>query len=113
MLITSGDKTKSPPSQDSTEMTEIVLKKTYFQRNMTSTNRKKTVSQPPNESGVSINLRFSETMMAMALSSCISFTTGIALTNSFQQSQISNCTLGQSPSTSVLSAPKPSLGKDK
>jgi hypothetical protein len=80
---------------------------------MTSTNRKRTESQSPNESGVSINLRFSEKMMAMAISSCISFGMGIAVTNSFQQSQINNCILGQPPSTSVLSAPKPPLGKDK
>lgn len=80
---------------------------------MTSTNRKKTESQPPNESGLSINLRFSETVMAMAVSSCISFGMGITLTNSFQQSQINNCTLGQPPSTSVLTIPKPSLDKGK
>lgn len=112
MLITSGEKAKSPPSQILTKMTEIVYK-TYFQRNMTSTNRKNAKSQEPAESGVSISFRFSETIIAMAVSSCVSISATAAVSNNFHQSQINNCTLGQPHSTSVQSVPEPSPGKNK
>ncbi|MHC5762605.1 hypothetical protein [Nostoc sp.] len=65
------------------------------------------------ESVVSINLRFSQTMMAVTLSSCISFVSGAVFTNNFRQSQVNNCTLEQPlKSTSVIPAPNTASHQD-
>lgn len=80
---------------------------------MTSSNRKNAKSQEPAESGVSISLRFSETVIAMAVSSIVSIGAYSAISNNLHQSQINNCTLGQPHSTSVPSAPEPTPGRNK
>lgn len=63
-------------------------------------------------SGLSFTFRLSETLIAVVLGSSISFGSGIAITNSQYQMQITNCNLRQLQDKPIMPVDKPSLRKD-
>ncbi|GAX35813.1 hypothetical protein [Nodularia sp. NIES-3585] len=68
-------------------------------------------SPDPNSSGVSVNFRLSETLIAALVSSFVSFGAGVAIANNQSQNVNQNCTVEQ-PSTTSVSPNMPLTPKD-
>jgi hypothetical protein len=65
-----------------------------------------------NSSGVSVNIRLSETLLAVLLGSSVSFFSGIAVANNQSQNTNQICSLAQPNTTSVTPAPMHPPRKD-
>lgn len=55
-----------------------------------------------NSSGVSVNFRLSETLIAALVSSFLSFGYGVAVANNPMQNVNQNCIVGQEPNTTTV-----------
>ena len=65
-----------------------------------------------NRSGVSVNIRLSETLLAVLLGSSVSFFSGVAVANNQNQNTNQICSLEQPNTTSVTPAPMHPPRKD-
>ena len=80
---------------------------------MTSKNEKNSNYKSSEQDGISIKLRISQTLIAVMVSSGLSFTAGASVNNSFNQTQINNCTLGQATAALVPLVSKALPSKEK